>query len=215
MKIVAFLALLLSFSCTAQEPYIAFELRFENPEQQKQYSPFDSTIISVVLRNNSPCPYKVFETWNTWGYYTLGFEIIADDRVYPIRHQKKIWFRNFASMEEIAPGDSAVFSFNLRDSAYVDDIFEGAWVGLPEHLNGPSTIRFRYELSETDAQVTTLCRQRLNDYIDYLEGDIEDISEVQATPTHDQENPACTCKYVDEDLLLGTFYSDPIPIEFE
>lgn len=204
------LLLFLTSSVDAQDNYIEFELRFNEPEQQFNFSPFDSTSVTVVVRNNGPCPYLLFETWNTWGYYTAGFEIETPDHVYFVKHQESIWFRNFESVLELAPGDSTVFEFNLRDSAYVNDIWEDAWVGLPEQLDGPATIRFRYELTEEAAKVRCLTASK-KEYVQHPDDSTKSFADVKHPHTIQGNKHQY---FVDEDMLLGTFYSAPISIQY-
>lgn len=211
MKTILALFFCISTIAFAQEDYISFKLQFDIPEQQHRFSPNDSTPVTVVIKNNSPCPYKFFETWNTWGYFTVGFEIYTKDSVYSIRHQESIWFRNFASLVEIAPGDSLNLSFNLRDSAYVDDIWEDAWVGLPKELPNSAQIRFRYELQKEDAKTMATVEYRSKDYVDLLDNVESEIFSVEH-PHDFQWDRAKT--FIDENLLLGVFYSDFIPIVY-
>lgn len=215
MKTLLIFLVLNSMGIQAQElPYITIDFRFENPNEQMHFNPYENNSISVVVHNHSPCLYSLYETWNTWGYYTFSFLVETKETSYEIKHQQSLWFRNYASTLDILPGDSAVFHFQLRDSAFVDDLWEEGWVGLPLKLDGEATVRVKYALIFDAAYDCSTDRIRIEDYIEYLDGDIESTP-VNPEPKTKYEEPKERTKLVDENLLLGTFYSEPQKLRYE
>ena len=64
----------------------------------------------VVVTNTSAKPLRLWETWNSWGYYNLSFEVAdAEGKVlYAIRKKPRSWTVNSPSWVELAPGEHFV-----------------------------------------------------------------------------------------------------------
>ena len=64
----------------------------------------------VVVTNTSGKPQRLWETWNSWGYYNLRFEV-ADQKgkvLYEIKKKPRAWTVNFPSWIELAAGEQFV-----------------------------------------------------------------------------------------------------------
>ena len=77
----------------------------------------------VVLTNKTDKEQRVFETWNSWGYYAMSFEItlLSGEKVRVLR--KPIFFTvNFPSTFIIPPKGHFVFEITLDKD----------WIGKPD-----------------------------------------------------------------------------------
>jgi hypothetical protein len=75
----------------------------------------------VVLTNVSAKPQPVFETWNSWGYRSITFELVLNGKKHLITKEEQSFSRNFPSTFEIPPGEAIVYPIQLDSS----------WEGLP------------------------------------------------------------------------------------
>ena len=69
----------------------------------------------VVVTNKSQQPQRLWETWNSWGYFNLRFEV-ADEKgkvLYTIEKSLREWSKNFASWVELAPGEQFVMDVDF------------------------------------------------------------------------------------------------------
>ncbi|EEF57018.1 hypothetical protein [Pedosphaera parvula] len=59
----------------------------------------------VVVSNVSDRPQRVYEDWNSWGYFSLSFEVrTAQGKVVKITRSERDWSKNFASTYTIPAG---------------------------------------------------------------------------------------------------------------
>ena len=70
----------------------------------------DQCHFHVVVINTSDKPLRLWETWNSWGYYNLRFEVADSEGkiLYTIKKKSRFWTRNFASWFELAVGEPFV-----------------------------------------------------------------------------------------------------------
>jgi hypothetical protein len=70
----------------------------------------------VVLTNVSKSPQPVWETWNSWGYQTIAFEITtADGKKHIVSIRPQVFTVNFPSTFRILPGEHQVFTITLDE----------------------------------------------------------------------------------------------------
>ena len=70
----------------------------------------------VVLTNVSPQPQAAFETWNSWGYYAVSFELrTPDGRVAIIKKTLTVFTKNNPSTFVIPVGEQMVYPIKLDD----------------------------------------------------------------------------------------------------
>lgn len=98
----------------------------------------------VVLTNLSEKPQHVSETWNSWGYQAVSFELtLPDGAVKKATLKSQRFTKNFASTFIIPPGEHQVFPIKL----------DGRWDGKAAFAGrGQTKVKLRavYELSKTD-----------------------------------------------------------------
>lgn len=82
----------------------------------------DSKNISVIIHNNADTNY-FYEDWNSYGYYTISFEIKQNDSIYKIVRPKKLWYRNFPSYYTLNPHESLVFNYAFIDTSCAAKLF--------------------------------------------------------------------------------------------
>jgi hypothetical protein len=68
----------------------------------------------VVLTNRSTKSQEIFESWNSWGYQTISFELtMRDGQKIVISVKQQDFLRNFPSTFVIKPGEHQVFPIRL------------------------------------------------------------------------------------------------------
>ena len=69
----------------------------------------------VVVTNTSGKPQRLWQTWNSWGYYNLRFEVAdaAGKVLYAIKKKPRAWTRNFPSWIELASGEPFVMDVSF------------------------------------------------------------------------------------------------------
>ncbi len=76
----------------------------------------------VVLANISAEPRDVWETWNSWGYQCISFEITkSDGKSYRVTKGKQSFTRNFPSTFRIPAGGYQVYPIS----------FDSSWKNVP------------------------------------------------------------------------------------
>jgi hypothetical protein len=72
--------------------------------------------IYVVLTNVSGELQAVWESWNSWGYQTISFELTtADGKKFTVTRCQEDFTRNFPSTYVIKPGEHQVFAIRLDE----------------------------------------------------------------------------------------------------
>lgn len=99
----------------------------------------------VVVRNVSDKPVRVWESWNSWGYDRLTFEVTDSAGKTTIAERAPCNFtRNFPSALTIEPGESYVLRVKFEDKTL--------WQGFPRPTEGTAevTIRAVFAIEESD-----------------------------------------------------------------
>ncbi len=75
----------------------------------------------MVVTNTSANPQRLWETWNSWGYYNLRFEVADKDGnvISTIKKKPRAWTRNFPSWVELAPGEHLVLDVDFDRERWV------------------------------------------------------------------------------------------------
>ena len=90
-----------------------------------------NAFLKVTISNLSGNTFKIWETWNSWGWGSVYLLIDTEDKQRNIilkRDPKRDWTVNYPSFIEIAPGQS--FSFTLKGE---DLVSENDLSGLKEN----------------------------------------------------------------------------------
>ncbi len=142
----------------------------------------DKTNVYVIIRNNSDSIHRFYEDRFVYGYYNISFEIKYKDSIYSVTRAPKTWWRNLPSYYTVQPNESLVFPYMLIDTSYANAlrqemVFENGWIGFPL-VSDSVEIRAVYQLCDqgevTDEQnIDRLNYRRKDDYLEYLDGDIE------------------------------------------
>lgn len=93
----------------------------------------------LVLSNQLKETVRVWQDWNSWGYYNITFELAVGDSTYHIKKKSIIWTRNFPSFWLLKPGESHEFKPNLSREI---------WEGLPVGINGKGMLKAIYQIEE-------------------------------------------------------------------
>jgi len=105
----------------------------------------------VVLTNISGHPQPTWETWCSWGYFTISFEFTTSDGKHILVTKRGIdWTKNFPDTFLIPPGEHQVYPIQLDSEWNNLPIFEKA-------SDKPVTLKAVYEVSST--QDITSARQ--------------------------------------------------------
>jgi len=76
----------------------------------------------VVVTNDSPDPQLVWETWSSWGYRTISFDVtLQDGSTRHVSRKEEAFTRNFPSTFSIATAGYQVYPIQL----------DSAWANLP------------------------------------------------------------------------------------
>jgi len=78
----------------------------------------------VLLRNTTTAPQRIFQEWNSWGYYALCFELTNESgETTVVRKGIAFWTRNGPSYWTIAPNDFAIIDVYFADRGTWGDGF--------------------------------------------------------------------------------------------
>jgi hypothetical protein len=99
----------------------------------------------VVMTNTSSATQNVWESWNSWGYQNIRFELtLANGQTYVVAKKPQIFTRNFPSTFAIPPGGQQIYPIHLDMS----------WSALPSFVGGPTdapvAITAIYEVSPSE-----------------------------------------------------------------
>ncbi len=137
--------------------------------------------VYVIIRNNSDSVQTFYEDRYKYGYFNISFEIKYKDSIYSVTRAPKIWWRNRTSYHIVRPYESLVFPHMVIDTSYAnalrhEGIFENGWIGFPA-VSDTVEIRVIYQLCDQgevfDEENIGRLNYRKDDYLDYLDGDIE------------------------------------------
>ena len=97
----------------------------------------------VILTNTSSHPVSLWETWCSWGYWMLAFELTGPDgTVYSIvKTPTAMWTMNFPASYSIPPGEQQVIPVRL----------DKEWINRPNfpETHTPVTFKAVYEIHES------------------------------------------------------------------
>jgi hypothetical protein len=97
----------------------------------------------VVLTNVSGLPQPVWESWNSWGYQALSFELTTTDgKKFVVSKKQQNFTRNFPSMLLVEPGEHQVYAIAL------DELWETKPT-LPKSDRMPIALKAIYEIAES------------------------------------------------------------------
>jgi hypothetical protein len=97
----------------------------------------------VVLTNVSREPQAVWESWNSWGYQTISFELTTTDgKKFVISRRQEYFTMNFPSTSLVKPSEHQVFAIRL------DEWWE-THPTLAKSDEMPITLRAVYEVTLT------------------------------------------------------------------
>jgi hypothetical protein len=93
--------------------------------------------ICFSLQNNSNKEVRLWEEWNSWGYYNISMKIITNDSIYTVRKNESRWDKNIPTYFILKPDESKQFDINLNSKD---------WQGLPAKNIKDSEIQIFYEI---------------------------------------------------------------------
>ncbi len=117
---------------TVPEPHPddAFEVILAANDQQITIGT-NASEFSVVLRNKTDKPQRLYEYWNSWGFQNVYLCFYVKDSIQVASKKVRDFTRNFPSLYEIAPGGTMVFPIKIDDT----------WENLPTFEQGEFTMR--------------------------------------------------------------------------
>ncbi len=125
IKVSRFAVLFVALSSAAQErsaPGFSMSIASSGTGRIEYREPKDH--FHVILSNTSAKAQRVFQDSNSWGYYSLSFELEDHGGKKWLARKKRIAFsRNVPSWLEIPPGENLVIDVYWGD--------ESAWDGFP------------------------------------------------------------------------------------
>ena len=98
----------------------------------------------VVLTNVSGQPQPAWETWNSWGFWTISFEFVMPDgkHIAATKNRNTCFTKNYPATFLIPPGESQVYPIRL----------DAGWDNRPtfaEAGDTPVTVKAIYEVAPT------------------------------------------------------------------
>lgn len=105
----------------------------------------------VVLTNTSDKPLRIWESWNSWGWKTLSFEIKLPDGqvIYTEQTDARLWSKNVPNWDQIPPNRHYVFRVDfkpMKQGGYWDN-------SILDYVNESPTkckIKAIYEICQSD-----------------------------------------------------------------
>lgn len=163
---------------------------------------FDNEVF-IILRNNTDSILRVYENWNSYGYYNFSFEIKTNDSLYLVTRPKKEWYRNFPTHHALLPNECIVFQVDLIDttcanSRFYSGIYEDGWIGLPSKMD-TALIRVIYSVPEefNSYSERAIRKEEFLEDIQYMDSiDLEIYNEI-ISPKENENPEARTWIYSD------------------
>lgn len=137
--------------------------------------------VFVSIHNETDSTVFFYRDWCSFGFYNIYFEIKTKDSIYQLVKTPKVWYRNFHDYYTVHPNEIVTFNYHLIDSLKAleleeQQLFIDSWTGFPKTADTVQ-IRAIYELHNPNDSIPGENITRLNvrkeEYLDYLEGDIE------------------------------------------
>jgi hypothetical protein len=97
----------------------------------------------VVLTNISGLPQSVWESWNSWGYQAISFELTTTDgKKFVVSKKQQEFTMNYPSKFLVQPGEHQVYAIGL------DELWETNPT-LPKSDEMPITLKAIYKVTQT------------------------------------------------------------------
>lgn len=124
---VVYILLFVSGTLLAQADVLAISISFPDESMLLETESVNHSIylhledipFQVIITNISDEPVQLWETWNSWGWYDLSFEILDDsfNILHTVEKKGRLWTRNFPSFFTLVAGDQIVIDvcFNKTD----------------------------------------------------------------------------------------------------
>lgn len=187
------------------ESNVSIELSIAHDEGLKSLNncvSFDNEVF-IILRNNTDSILRVYENWNSYGYYNFSFEIKTNDSLYLVTRPKKEWYRNFPTHHALLPNECIVFQVDLIDttcanSRFYRGIYEDGWIGLPSKMD-TALIRVIYSVPEefNSYSERAIRKEEFLEDIQYMDSiDLEIYNEI-ISPKENENPEARTWIYSD------------------
>jgi len=84
----------------------------------------DDTHFHVVISNNTNTQQKIWQSWNSWGFYNLRFDILNDKNEVihsVVKNPNRVWTVNYPSQTTIRPKQHFVMDIDLSHKDWVVD----------------------------------------------------------------------------------------------
>lgn len=113
-----FLLFFIPSTVTAQPDNLTISISF--PDQNTD-TVREDTQIQAIITNTSDEPLRLWETWNSWGWYNLSFEILDDscNILHTLEKMPRAWTRNFASFFILAAEDQYAIEVCLNETDWL------------------------------------------------------------------------------------------------
>jgi hypothetical protein len=122
-------------SVAASSPDLSLSFPLAHEKQRFAYFTAKSHF-HVLLTNRSDRSQRVWEGWNSWGYYSLSFEITdSAGKTWHVGRKPTAFTKNYASYWTLASGDTLVTDIYFGDPS--------EWDGFPLRKGEENTVRMR------------------------------------------------------------------------
>ncbi len=104
---------------------------------------------NVVVTNRSKHDLRLWETWNSWGYYNLSFDVLdgKDNVLYSIVKRPRAWTVNGATWVTVKPGEHFVLKVDFDHDIWVrDDLGDDRRIYVPFLALMRTTPEFKLKL---------------------------------------------------------------------
>ena len=124
---VVHILLFVSGALLAQADVLAISITFPDESMLLEresvnhsiYMHLEDIQFQVIITNISDEPVQLWETWNSWGWYDLSFEILDDSFtiLHTVEKKPRFWTRNFPSFFTLDAGEQYAIDvcFNETD----------------------------------------------------------------------------------------------------
>jgi hypothetical protein len=118
---------------------IAVTIPYDSYDGADHHDKFD-----VLITNVSNKPVRLWQEWNSWGYYCLQIEIVTRNGTRHLLKKKPTGFtRNFPEFIELPTGQSVVWHVDLNPTEWEDL----SW--FPKYMSVRAKIRAVFKIEKT------------------------------------------------------------------
>ena len=105
------------------------------------------THFHVVITNVSDKPQRIWETWNSWGWYNLTFNMLDNrgNTLYTLKKKPRGWSKNFPSFIRLNPGECFIIDVYLKRSDW-----ELPFLGKKREGDFEINLKAVYEIPQDD-----------------------------------------------------------------